>query len=37
MKKGIFPRLLPHLIAIVIFLLVAVIYCRPVFDGKVLQ
>ncbi|HVG15928.1 MAG TPA: hypothetical protein VM935_13235, partial [Chitinophagaceae bacterium] len=37
MKKGILQRLLPHSIAIVIFLLVAVIYCKPVFDGKVLQ
>ncbi len=37
MKKGIFNRVLPHLIAIVIFLIVAVIYCKPVLEGKVLQ
>jgi hypothetical protein len=37
MKKGILQRLLPHSIAIVIFLVVAAIYCKPVFDGKVLQ
>ena len=37
MNKGMFSRLLPHLIAIVIFLIVAVIYCKPVLEGKVLQ
>jgi len=29
-------RLLPHAIAVVVFLLVAMIYCKPVFEGKVL-
>src|SRR5829696_9101170 len=37
MKKGLFARLLPHLIALVIFLLVALIFCKPALDGKVLQ
>jgi hypothetical protein len=37
MNKGMFQRILPHLIAILIFLIVAVIYCKPVLDGKVLQ
>ncbi|MDO6433920.1 YfhO family protein [Flavitalea sp. BT771] len=31
-----FTRLLPHGVAVLIFLLVAVIYCKPVFQGKVL-
>jgi hypothetical protein len=29
-------RILPHAIAVVIFLLVATVYCKPVFQGKVL-
>lgn len=37
MKKGWFSQLLPHLIAVLIFLIVAVIYCKPVLEGKVLQ
>ena len=37
MNKGMFQRILPHLIAIVIFLIVAVIYCKPVLEGKVLN
>ncbi|MDQ6609327.1 MAG: hypothetical protein M3Y85_05860, partial [Bacteroidota bacterium] len=36
MKKGLFAKLLPHLIAVVIFLVVAAIYCKPVLEGKVL-
>jgi len=35
-SKGWLVRLLPHAIAVLIFLLVAVIYCKPVFQGKVL-
>lgn len=37
MNKGTFQKVLPHLIAIIVFLLVAVIYCRPMLQGKVLQ
>ena len=37
MNKGIFKRVLPHLIAVIVFLVVALIYCRPVLEGKVLQ
>lgn len=37
MKKGLLARLLPHIIAIVVFLLVALIYCKPALEGKVLQ
>lgn len=35
MKKGLFARLLPHLIAFVVFLTVAVLYCSPALEGKV--
>ncbi|HUC80403.1 MAG TPA: YfhO family protein [Flavisolibacter sp.] len=37
MNKSLFHKALPHLIAIVVFLVVAVIYCKPALDGKVLQ
>lgn len=37
MKKGMFSKLLPHLIAVVIFLVVAVLYCSPALSGKVLN
>lgn len=37
MNKGTFRKILPHLIAVVIFLVVALIYCRPVLQGEVLQ
>jgi hypothetical protein len=37
MKKGLFASALPHLIAIVVFVLVALIYCRPALEGKTLQ
>jgi len=37
MLKSYFKSALPHLIAIVIFALVAIIYCRPALEGKVLQ
>lgn len=34
MKKGIFQKVLPHLIAILVLLLVAVIFCSPALSGK---
>lgn len=35
MKNFNFKKLLPHVIAIAIFLIVAVIYCKPALQGKV--
>jgi hypothetical protein len=35
MNSAIFKKALPHLIAIVVFLVVAVVYCRPALEGKV--
>ncbi|MCW3088468.1 MAG: YfhO family protein, partial [Sediminibacterium sp.] len=37
MKNFQWKSLLPHLIAVGIFLVVAVIYCKPALEGKVLQ
>ena len=37
MNKGLFAKLLPHLIAIIIFLLVAVLFCQPALEGKVVN
>jgi len=37
MKNFNFKKVLPHLIAIAIFLIVAVIYCKPALQGKVVQ
>ncbi len=37
MKKGLFAKLLPHLIAFVVFLGVAAIYCQPSLEGKVVN
>jgi hypothetical protein len=36
MKKGILPAILPHLIAVIVFLVVAVLYCKPALQGDVL-
>lgn len=36
MKKGLLSRLLPDIIAVAIFLIVAAIYCRPALQGQVL-
>ena len=37
MKNPTFKKMLPHLAAIVIFLIVAIVYCKPALQGKVLQ
>ncbi len=37
MSKNIFKSLLPHLLAIFIFAIVAIVYCKPALEGKVLQ
>jgi len=37
MVKSLFKSALPHLIAVAVFALVAITYCRPALDGKVLQ
>jgi hypothetical protein len=37
MNKALFQKVLPHLIAVIIFLVVAVIYCRPALEGKVVN
>lgn len=37
MKNFSFKALIPHLIAILTFVIVAVIFCKPVLEGKILQ
>jgi hypothetical protein len=37
MNSGLFKKLLPHLIAIVIFLVISVFFCKPILDGNVLK
>ncbi len=37
MKNFDFKKILPHIIAIVIFLIVAVVYCKPALQGKVVS
>ena len=37
MLKSIFKSALPHIIAVVIFAIIAIIYCKPALEGKVLQ
>lgn len=37
MKQINWKKILPHVIAIAIFLVVAVMYCKPALEGKVLQ
>jgi hypothetical protein len=37
MKSPFFKKALPHLIAIVLFLVVAIVYCRPALEGKVVN
>lgn len=37
MKKGILNKLLPHILALAVFLVVALIYCKPALTGKVVN
>ncbi len=37
MLKSIFKSALPHITAVVIFAVVAIVYCKPALEGKVLQ
>ncbi|CAF4659463.1 unnamed protein product, partial [Rotaria sp. Silwood1] len=37
MKNINWKKLIPHVIAVAIFAIIAIIYCKPAFDGKVLQ
>ena len=37
MKSSFLKKALPHVIAIVLFLVVAVVYCRPALEGKVVN
>src|SRR5687767_4292552 len=37
MKNPLLKKLLPHLLAIVIFLIVSVLFCKPILDGYVLN
>jgi hypothetical protein len=37
MVKEIFNKLIPHLIAVAVFLVVAMVYCKPSLEGKVVQ
>ena len=37
MLKSIFKSAIPHIIAVAIFAIVAIIYCKPALEGKVLQ
>ena len=37
MKKFDWKLLLPHIIAIAVFAIVAIVYCKPALEGKVLQ
>jgi len=37
MNKGLFSKLLPHIIAVALFLIVAILYCKPVLEGRVVS
>lgn len=37
MKKFDLKSLLPHIVAVIIFLIVAVVYCRPALEGNILN
>src|SRR6187399_840862 len=37
MKNDLFKKAIPHLIAILVFLLVSVLFCKPAIEGNVLS
>jgi hypothetical protein len=37
MKSPLLKKILPHIIAIVIFLIVSILFCKPILDGNVLN
>jgi hypothetical protein len=37
MKNFQWKKLLPHIIAVAVFIVVALVYCKPVLDGKVME
>ena len=37
MNSGLFKKLLPHVVAIIIFLAISVFFCKPILDGNVLH
>jgi hypothetical protein len=37
MNSGLFKKLLPHLVAIIVFLAISVFFCKPVLEGNVLR
>ncbi|HYV55476.1 MAG TPA: hypothetical protein VE933_12895, partial [Chitinophagaceae bacterium] len=37
MNSGLFKKLLPHVIAIVVFLIVTAVFCKPSLEGNVLN
>ena len=37
MNSGLFKKSLPHLIAIIVFLVISVFFCKPILDGNVLK
>ena len=37
MKNSLLKKILPHIIAVVIFLVVSALFCKPILDGNVLN
>ena len=37
MKNNLVKKILPHLVAVLIFLIVSVFFCKPVLEGNVLN
>ena len=37
MNSGLFKKLLPHVVAIIVFLAISVFFCKPVLEGNVLR